>query len=92
MTEIIKEVRNHVLWITINRKEQRNALNTEIMHEIAAAVSSARDNTSLRAIAAPHAKFGLPEVKVGVFPMQVLAALQGKVPAIELNRMCLTGS
>jgi len=32
------------------------------------------------AIAADHAKFGLPEVKVGVFPMQVLAVLQHLVP------------
>ena len=32
------------------------------------------------AIAAPRAIFGLPEAKVGVFPMQVLAVLQAQVP------------
>ena len=32
------------------------------------------------AIAADHAIFGLPEVKVGVFPMQVMSLLQSMVP------------
>ena len=43
------------------------------------------------AIAAPHAIFGLPEAKVGVFPMQVLAVLQAQVPQRFLTQMCLTG-
>lgn len=43
------------------------------------------------AIAAEHAKFGLPEVKVGVFPMQVLAVLQHMVPRRRLVELCLTG-
>ena len=43
------------------------------------------------AIAAEHAKFGLPEVKVGVFPMQVLAVLQSLVPRRRLVELCLTG-
>jgi enoyl-CoA hydratase/carnithine racemase len=43
------------------------------------------------AIAAPHAIFGLPEAKVGVFPMQVLAVLQGQVPQRFLTQLCLTG-
>lgn len=43
------------------------------------------------AIAADHAKFGLPEVKVGVFPMQVLAVLQHLVPRRKLVELCLTG-
>jgi enoyl-CoA hydratase/carnithine racemase len=43
------------------------------------------------AIAAPHAVFGLPEAKVGVFPMQVLAVLQGQVPQRFLTQLCLTG-
>ena len=43
------------------------------------------------AIAAPHAAFGLPEAKVGVFPMQVLAVLQAQVPQRCLVHMCLTG-
>ena len=32
------------------------------------------------AISADHVQFGLPEVKVGVFPMQVLSLLQDMVP------------
>ncbi|WP_237883228.1 enoyl-CoA hydratase-related protein [Pseudomonas sp. PGPR40] len=43
------------------------------------------------AIAAPHAIFGLPEAKVGVFPMQVLAVLQAQVPQRCLVQLCLTG-
>ena len=43
------------------------------------------------AIAAPHAIFGLPEAKVGVFPMQVLAVLQAQVPQRFLAQLCLTG-
>ena len=43
------------------------------------------------AIAAPHATFGLPEVKVGVFPMQVLAVLQPQIPQRCLAQLCLTG-
>jgi len=43
------------------------------------------------AIAAPHAVFGLPEAKVGVFPMQVLSVLQAQVPQRFLTQLCLTG-
>ena len=43
------------------------------------------------AIAAPHAIFGLPEAKVGVFPMQVLAVLQAQLPQRSLTQLCLTG-
>lgn len=43
------------------------------------------------AVAAEHAIFGLPEVKVGVFPMQVLSVLQRLVPPRVLNELCLTG-
>jgi enoyl-CoA hydratase/carnithine racemase len=43
------------------------------------------------AIAVDHAMFGLPEVKVGVFPMQVLAVLKDLVPQRKLREWCLTG-
>jgi len=43
------------------------------------------------AVAAGHAVFGLPEVKVGVFPAQVLAVLQHLIPRRVLAEMCLTG-
>lgn len=43
------------------------------------------------AVAASHAVFGLPEVKVGVFPAQVLSVLQHLVPRRVLAEMCITG-
>lgn len=43
------------------------------------------------AVAARHATFGLPEVKVGVFPAQVLTVLQHLIPRRVLVEMCITG-
>ncbi len=43
------------------------------------------------AVAATHAVFGLPEVKVGVFPAQVMSVLQHLVPRRKLAELCLTG-
>src|SRR5215469_14560663 len=43
------------------------------------------------AVAADHVIFGLPEVKVGVFPMQVLSLLQSSAPPRQIRhaRDCL---
>jgi enoyl-CoA hydratase/carnithine racemase len=43
------------------------------------------------AVAADHARFGLPEAKVGVFPMQVLVFLRSMIGARQINELCLTG-
>jgi len=43
------------------------------------------------AVAAPHAVFALPEVKVGVFPAQVLTVLQHLIPRRQLAELCITG-
>ncbi|SCU76957.1 Enoyl-CoA hydratase/isomerase family protein [Cupriavidus necator] len=43
------------------------------------------------AVASERAVFGLPEVKVGVFPAQVLSVLQHLVPRRVLNELCLCG-
>lgn len=43
------------------------------------------------AISAEHAQFGLPEVKVGVFPMQVLSLLQNLVPRRLVREWALSG-
>ncbi len=43
------------------------------------------------AIAADHVQFGLPEVKVGVFPMQVMSLLQNIAPRRLINEWALTG-
>jgi enoyl-CoA hydratase/carnithine racemase len=42
------------------------------------------------AVVADHARFGLPEVKVGVFPMQVLVYLRSMIGARHINELCLT--
>lgn len=43
------------------------------------------------AVASSIAKFGLPEVKVGVFPMQVAALLQTMIPPRKFSEMSITG-
>jgi enoyl-CoA hydratase/carnithine racemase len=43
------------------------------------------------AVAADHVLFGLPEVKVGVFPMQVMSLLQSIAPRRLINEWSLTG-
>lgn len=43
------------------------------------------------AIAADHARFGLPEARFGIFPMMVLPYLLRLVPRRRLMEMCLTG-
>ena len=43
------------------------------------------------AVAADHVQFGLPEVKVGVFPMQVLSLLQDLVAPRIVREWCITG-
>jgi enoyl-CoA hydratase/carnithine racemase len=42
------------------------------------------------AVSADHARFGLPETKVGVFPMQVLVYLRGQIHQRHINELCLT--
>ncbi len=43
------------------------------------------------AVAADHARFGLPEAKVGVFPMQVLVYLRHLVAPRHVNELCFMG-
>lgn len=43
------------------------------------------------AVAADHAMFGLPEVKVGVFPMQVMSLLQHTAPRRLVREWALSG-
>lgn len=43
------------------------------------------------AVAAEHAVFGLPEVKIGVFPMQILSVLQPLLHPRDLYELCMTG-
>ena len=43
------------------------------------------------AVAVADARFGMPEVKVGIFPMQILTLLRDLIPSRFLNEMCMTG-
>jgi len=43
------------------------------------------------AVAADHVQFGLPEVKVGVFPMQVMSLLQNLAPRRKVREWALSG-
>jgi len=43
------------------------------------------------AVAADHVMFGLPEVKIGLFPMQVMSLLQQITPRRLINEWALTG-
>ena len=43
------------------------------------------------AIAADHARFGLPEVRVGLFPMMVAAMLMERIPQRRLQAMAYLG-
>ncbi len=162
MTDAVLTAKSgHVLTITINRPDKRNAMNAEVVAGIAAGWRAAHDDPDVRAIvltgagdkafcagadlgggqsffqdaskpnsdyadllrlaqnatkpsiarvngtcmaggmgllcmtdmavAAEDAVFGLPEVKVGVFPMQVLSLLQLTVPRRLVAEWCLTG-
>jgi enoyl-CoA hydratase/carnithine racemase len=156
------ERRGPALWITIDREERRNAINPGVIEGIHAAIRSAANESSLRAVvltgaghkafcagadlsggtgvfadgldepttdfgrlartvrdaglpiigringdcvaggmglmalcdlvvAAENARFGLPEAKVGVFPMQVLVYLRRMIHPRHVNELCLTG-
>lgn len=43
------------------------------------------------AVGVDTARFGLPEVKIGLFPMQILPVLQEIMPRRALIEMCITG-
>lgn len=43
------------------------------------------------AVAASHAQFGLPEVAIGIFPMQVASVMQHLLPRRKFAEMCITG-
>ncbi|PLC52029.1 enoyl-CoA hydratase [Pollutimonas nitritireducens] len=158
---LITEKRQSILWLTINRPGQRNALNPNLMNEMGQAIEDAGHDRTIRAIvitgagvkafcagadlesgdsfvlddasptspfanllraaqastipliaringacvaggmgllamcdmaiAVDDAVFGLPEVKVGVFPMQVLSVLQRIIPSRALYELCYTG-
>ena len=158
---VLIEKRGAALWLTINRPDKRNAINTEVVAGLAAGYEQAHADDDVRvivltgagdkafcaggdlnpgaafvfdfsqpsgayadllrrsqaatkpavaringvcmaggmgllcmadmAIATDDAIFGLPEVKIGVFPMQVLSLLQRLAPPRVVREWCLTG-
>lgn len=159
---VIVEQREHVLWITINRPELRNAINENVIAGISQGLLQAAATPDVRAVvltgagdrafcagadlsptssifdfdysaprtayadllrqamelnipliarvngacmaggmgllsmcdmvvAGSNARFGLPEVKVGMFPMQVASVMQHLIPRRKFAEMCITG-
>lgn len=43
------------------------------------------------AVATEDARFGVPEAKIGLYPMQILTVLRDLIPPRFLNEMCMTG-
>ena len=162
MTDIVlHEKRGAAFWITLNRPEKRNAINTDLIAGLRAGMDAACADPDIRAIvltgagdqafcaggdlqpgggfnfdfanprsaygdllraaqdcplplvaaingtcvaggmgllsmvdlavSVDHAKFGLPEARIGLFPMQVLALMKQIVPPRVLRRWMLTG-
>lgn len=158
--DLLKEMRDQTMWLTINRVERRNAINANVVQGLRQALDEANKDSSVRAVvitgagesafcsgadlheqsfkmdhsqpyqwmadllrqarrstvpliarvnghcmaggmgllamcdlavAARSATFGLPEVKIGVFPAQVLSVLQHQMPRRLLIEMCITG-
>lgn len=159
--ELLVEIQNTVMTITINRPDRRNAVNLEVLQGLQEALQKAEQDKTLRAVvltgagekafcagadlqtgksfafdyseptmafanvfraarrlnvpligrvngacmaggmglmsmcdmvmASDKAVFGLPEVKVGLFPAQVLSVFQHLIPRRLLNEMCITG-
>ncbi|MGH8518994.1 MAG: enoyl-CoA hydratase/isomerase family protein [Panacagrimonas sp.] len=161
MSAVLIERRDRVQWITLDRAEQRNAINGDVIEGIAEGFRRAQADSEVRAIvltgagdkafcaggdlkpgqafafdvaepatpfanllrlarncplpsvaringacmaggmgllcmtdlaiAADHAKFGLPEAKLGLFPFQVLSLLKDQIAPRILREYVLTG-
>ena len=165
MTEmVLTQRKGKVEWISINRPENRNALNTEVLEGLSTAILAANNDPDARAIvitgagentfcagadlkaekgispvkpdmasqhnpltqlfrafescnlpilarvhgnvlaggmgllcgcdlaiATDNSKFGLPEVQIGLFPMQILAYMLKLIPRRKLTEICMTG-
>lgn len=50
MSELLIEIRDGVLWLTINRENQRNAINDGLLYEMCRQIREAEYNPELRAI------------------------------------------
>ena len=50
MSDVLIEMRGPALWLTINRPEQRNALNNDVLAALTGALAAAKRDPALRAI------------------------------------------
>lgn len=50
MADLLAELRNSVLWLTINRPERRNAITPAVLDGISDNLARARKDTSIRAV------------------------------------------
>jgi len=48
-TDLLKEMKGQVLWLTINRPERRNALNAEVIRGLTDAITEAATSKASRA-------------------------------------------
>src|SRR5919112_129825 len=93
------EVRDGILWVTIDRPKVLNALNAQTVEQIPKPVIAAINGFALGGgcelalachirIASDKAQIGLPEVSLGIIPgyggTQRMARLLGKAKALEL--------
>lgn len=159
---VITDLKNHTFWLTIDRPGVSNALNEDVLAELAAALSTASNDPEVlavvitgagerafcagadlkpdsdflefdysathtsyaelfrqvnrfekpliarvnghvmaggagilsmcdMAVAADDVRIGLPEVKIGAFPMQVASVMQNLVLRRKFVELCLTG-
>lgn len=158
---VLHERRGLAFWITLNRPEKRNAINSDLIAGISAGIAKAEADPEVRtivltgagdkafcaggdlqpgggfnfdfaqprtpygdlirqaqncplpilavvngvcvaggmgllsmadlAVSVDTARFGLPEARIGLFPMQVLALMKSLVPARTLREWMLTG-
>ncbi len=95
--DLLKEMRDQTMWLTINRVERRNAINANVVQGLRQALDEANNDNSVRAVVSTGAGESafcsgadLPEVKIGVFPAQVLAVPQHQLPRRLLIEMCIT--
>src|SRR2546426_1115320 len=76
---LLFEIRDGIAFVTINRPDKLNALNDQVMMELGKAAER---------VASENAKFGQPEVKLGIAPgyggTQRLPRLVGKGVAMQL--------
>jgi len=83
---LLQEVRNQVLWLTLNQPARRNPLSSQMLAELTDALAAAADNTEVRAIvitgAGPVFSAGHDLVEMSQAEGESVEALQVRVRAV----------